>query len=147
VPYTNIQCDVSELNSKLNAYAGCLISNMELLAAKWIPRRAYRFLPSAWRREQPGPEPMAKNFEAAAAGCAPIMDMIPELRDLGFEDGVTAVGYTGFRELIEKLHWYEANPGALVEIGRRAAELARARHTWDHRMVEFERLIHSRAAA
>lgn len=142
--FTEIRSPFDELSDRLNRFAGCLVCNMEVKGARQIPMSVLRKLPKTWLRVRPGGEPMAKNFEAAGAGCAPICDDIPELAELGFEDGVTMVSYSSFPELIEKLEHYRADPVALREIGRRAAELARTRHTLGHRAAELEQLIRSR---
>jgi spore maturation protein CgeB len=84
---------------------------------------------------------MLKNFEVAASGCVPFCDEIPELRDLGFEDGKTMVSYTNFDELIEKLKYYSKSPELLSQIGKNAATLCAENHTWDHRAKMFEGVI------
>jgi hypothetical protein len=151
IPYTAFRCRPGELNDRLNRFAGCLICNQDLRGPSVLPRRIYRsnhfirHAPPGWLRPAPGPEPMMKNFEVAGAGCAPICDEIPELADLGFRDGLTMVSYSRFDELAEKLRWYALNPETLAEVGRRAADLARSRHSWDHRVEDFEKLIASRA--
>ena len=74
---------------------------------------------------------MIKTFEVAAAGCAPVVDHLDELEDLGFVDGETCLTYRTFDEAADKL--LAADEQQLLEMGRAAAELARSRHTWSHR--------------
>ena len=141
--YTEVRCSLAELGRRLNRFAGCFICNMEVRGAERIPMRVLRVVPKQWLSVRPGLEPMAKNFEAAGAGCAPICDDIPELAELGFEDGITMVSYTSFAELVEKIS--ESTTEDLCQIGRQAAQLAQARHTLDHRAAELEQLILSGA--
>ncbi|MGH9027244.1 MAG: glycosyltransferase family protein [Acidimicrobiia bacterium] len=145
IAFTEFRCGWDQLRSQLNQFLGCLVCNMQIRGAQRVPMRVLRALPKRWLRVEPGPEAMIKNFEVAAAGCAPINDAIPELADLGFQDGVTMVSYATFPELAEKTRGYLADPAALREIGRRAAALVRSRHTWDHRAGEVEELVRSRA--
>ncbi|MGH9027245.1 MAG: glycosyltransferase family protein [Acidimicrobiia bacterium] len=145
VPVHELYCPFNELNDRLNGFLGCLICNMNVRGERRIPTRVLRVVPKHWLRPGPGPEPMIKNFEAAASGCAPICDDFAELADLGFRDGVTMVSYNSFPELTDKVRHYLDAPEALREIGRRAAEVARTRHTWDHRAEELEKLIRSGA--
>jgi len=133
------------LNDSLNQFVGCLICNGELAGARLLPPSVLLW-PGVPKRLVPGLEPMIKNFEVAAAGCAPICDDIPELADLGFIDGDTMVSYRTLRELLDKLAHYRSRPEDLRAVGRRAAALARAQHTWDHRAAAFEGLIRSRRA-
>jgi Glycosyl transferases group 1 len=141
--FTEFRCPLDELSERLNRFAGCLICNMEVRGSHRTPMRLLRCLPKRWLSVRPGLEPMAKNFEAAGAGCAPVCDDIPELAELGFADGVTMISYTSFPELIEKVR--NTQTEQLRAIGRRAAELARSRHTLDHRAEELEQLIVSGA--
>jgi hypothetical protein len=91
--------------------------------------------PGALVTVRPGLEVMIKNFEVAASGCAPFFDAIPELAELGFVDGETAFVYSAFDELADRLR--ETPPEELREVGRRAAQLARERHTWSHRVEQI----------
>jgi hypothetical protein len=140
----NLRVPFEALNDSLNRFVGCLICNGELAGARFLPSSVllWPFVPKIL---VPGLEPMIKNFEVAAAGCAPICDDIPELADLGFIDGRTMVSYRTAQELIDKLAYYRARPDELRAIGRSAAELARTQHAWDHRAAAFEQLIRARA--
>lgn len=142
------KCPYSELSGTLNQFLGCIICNMSLRGAKYLSGRRsllYRLplFPNILRQ---GLEAMAKNFEVAAAGCAPICDFNPELTDHGFADGETMIAYTGYGDLVEKLSRYLDQPELLREIGRRAARLVRSRHTWDHRAEDFDALIRDLAS-
>ncbi len=90
VPYTRFS-DHDGLNDQLNRYLGCLICNRAGAVGRGPARLVNRVWPTRGIRLAPGIEPMGKNFEVAAAGCAPIADWIPELADLGFVDGETMV--------------------------------------------------------
>ncbi len=121
-------CPESALNDKLNHYLGVVICNMGMLRG-------------GSGRTTPASEAMLKNFEVAAAGTAPICDPAPDLADLGFVDGLTAVVYTTFEDLVDRLHGYLEQPELLRAIGRRAAALVSERHSWDHRVAFLERLL------
>lgn len=135
IDVAHVAAPYDELNAALNRYAACLVCNMDGTPALGPVGRALQLVaPGALVRARPALEPMIKNFEVAAAGCAPFVDAIPELADLGFVDGETAFVYSTFDELVERLH--ATPPGDLLDVGRRAARLARARHTWSHRVSE-----------
>ena len=143
VPVEHFVCNIQELNERLNRYTGCLICNMDVEGSDVVPVRAWSYVPVALVKERPGIEPMIKNFEVAGAGCAPICDDLPDLRELGFVDGETMVSYLSFSDLVEKLEHYRSSPDELGRIGRNAAEFARSQHTWDHRAAAIESLLRS----
>jgi hypothetical protein len=149
-PVERFRCSFEELNATLNRYAASVVCN---LSAFWrapfradsLPGRTIaKYAPNVGFRLGPGLEPMIKNFEVAGAGCAPIADWIPELRDLGFEDGATVVAYHDADELVERVRHFRTRPDELVAIGRDAARLCRARHTWDHRAEQMEAVLRGR---
>lgn len=145
IPFEYIKCHFQELNIHLNRYIGCLICNKWWQYRGILGRYKYKLLhsifPTIGITLEPSNESMLKNFETAGAGCAPIVDWIDELAELGFEDGKTMVAYNSFEELIEKLKFYLATPETLVQIGQRAMSLVQNRHTWDHRAEQLERII------
>jgi len=110
-----VNCNYFLLNSFLNMYKACVVYN--------------------------GIEPMIKQFEIAASGCVPFCNEIPELSDLGFEDGKNMVSYKSFKELAEKLIYYFKHSDKLYKIGSAAARLAKKRHSWMQRMIDIERII------
>jgi len=110
-----VNCNYFLLNSLLNMYKACVVYN--------------------------GIEPMIKQFEIAASGCVPFCNEIPELFDLGFEDGKTMVSYKTFEELAEKLIYYFKQSDKLYKIGETAARLAKKRHSWLNRMEMFKEII------
>jgi glycosyl transferase family 1 len=141
-----VQAPYESLGTTLNSYLGCLVCNMEyrrlcgrfaLKARSWLPDT---------HGLRPGPEPMLKNFEAAASGCAVIGDNVPDLAELGFEDSDTMIVYQTVEELLDRLQHYRGRPEELRSIGTRGAALCRSRHTWDHRADQFARLIRGEEA-
>jgi hypothetical protein len=136
VSVTHVAAPPDQLNAVINRYESCLVCNMEGTPAFGAVGRALqRIVPGALMTVRPGIEAMIKNFEVAASGCAPFFDAIPELSDLGFVDGATAFVYSDFDELAERLRG--TPPEQLREVGRRAAQLARERHTWSHRVEQI----------
>jgi len=128
-----------ELNQRLNRYAACLTCNMQFAdRLSVLPLRFRKRFADVGIRTSAGPEVFLKSFEAAGAGCALICDATPDLAELGFEDGVTAVTYETFDELAEKLTQLASEPETVARIGRSGADLCRNRHTWDHRMPLFQ---------
>jgi hypothetical protein len=79
-------------------------------------------------------EPMAKQFECSALGCAVIRDRQPELYDLGFVEGESVLSYDTFPEMMDLVDRYSTSKGIadLEQIGKAAREVAR-KHTWTHR--------------
>ena len=133
---SHVRAPFEQLNGVLNRYAGCVVCNMEGRPRFGAAGRALQLVaPGALVSVRPGLETMIKNFEVAASGCAPFFDAIPELAELGFVDGETAFVYSGFDELAERLRGTAAEE--LREVGRRAARLARERHTWSHRVRQI----------
>ncbi len=145
LPHETFQCSHWELNERLNHFAGALICNMEIRGARRVPMRLLTRLPVQLTHEIEGLEPMIKNFEVPAAGCAPICDTLRDLDALGFEDGASMVSYSNFNELVEKVRYFQSHNDELRDIGRRAATFVHANHTWDHRARQFEELIVSGA--
>jgi glycosyltransferase involved in cell wall biosynthesis len=136
VDVQHVAAPPEELNAVLNRYASCVVCNMEGAPALGALGRALqRVAPGALVTVRPGLEPMIKNFEVAASGCTPFFDAIPELAELGFVDGETAFVYSDFDELAERVRG--TPPEELREVGRRAARLARDRHTWSHRVRQI----------
>lgn len=136
VRVSHVSAPFEQLNGVLNRYACCVVCNMEGSPAFGPLGRAVQHVaPGALVTVRPGLEVMIKNFEVAASGCAPFFDAIPELAELGFVDGETAFVYSAFDELADRLR--ETPPEELREVGRRAAQLARERHTWSHRVEQI----------
>ncbi len=141
VAYEGLTCRYEQLNHDLNRFRGALICNLEGTVRRGFSRLLHGPL-SRWATSiRPGFEPMLKNFEVAGAGCAPIADWIDELSELGFIDGESLVAYRSFDGLIDRLRHYADHPDGLDRIGARAGELARERHTWDHRATQLESLL------
>jgi len=112
------------LGHELNMYLGRVVCNLDGRYPPGLPGKVVRRLaPGAFFRPRPGFEPMIKNFEAAAAGCAVFADSITEFEMLGFVDGDTIITYRTFPELADRLSDYIDRPEALRTIGRRAARL------------------------
>jgi len=127
------------LNERLNAHVAGVVCNMPGLAPFGRAGRAINRLIPSFVRTWPAVEPMIKTFETAAAGCAPIVDHLEELEDLGFVNGATCLTYRTFDEASEVL--LSADPAELRAIGTAAAALARTRHTWRHRAVDVLGLL------
>jgi hypothetical protein len=141
IPVVQFQCAYDDLSETLNRYAGCLICNMGAQKKGLISKSINRLFPGHGIGLNPGFEPMLKNFEVCGAGCAPIMDWIDELEDLGFRDGENMVSYRSFPELADKLKYYLHHEDQLIEIGQKACELVQQRHTWRHRARQFKAFI------
>lgn len=138
----DISVPYGELNRALNGFEALLVCNMPSERRFGIlGRAAQKIAPGSLLRVGPAPEPMAKNFEAAAAGCAVFMDHTPDLEGLGFIDGETAIIYDDFDELVDKLQYWLGRPDDLRRIGQAAARLCEARHTWEHRAQRFHEIL------
>lgn len=142
----NMRVPYLELNTELNAFLAILVCNMTSLPRFGrVGRAIQRVAPGTLLKIGPGPEPMAKNFEAAAAGCAVFMDDNPDLEPLGFIDGQTAIVYRDFDELIDKLRYWLDRPDDLRRIGQAAAALSLERHTWTHRAASLQDILRRHA--
>ncbi|MDP9178583.1 MAG: glycosyltransferase [Gemmatimonadota bacterium] len=136
VPVETLKVPFDALNRELNRYAGIVTCNLQGIVTSAWSRALHRLRPRWGVRLEPGPELMLRNFEVAASGCCGFCDEVPEMSELGFVDGETVLTYRSFDELVEKMRYYKNSP-ELVAIGKRAAQLAADRHTWDHRMAMF----------
>jgi spore maturation protein CgeB len=102
-----------------------------------------RFFPDRGILVSRAPETMMKTFEVSASGCAPVCDFNEELGELGYVDGQNMISYRSFEEMVERLGWADGAPDEVLRIGQEAASLAKARHSWDHRAAELERVLRS----
>ncbi len=84
----------NELNDHLNRCLGVVICDMGSVPGR--TGQAIQPLTAA-------PETMLKNFEVAAAKTAPICDSTPDLAELGFIDGLNAVVYLTFEDLVDRM--------------------------------------------
>lgn len=131
-----------ELGHELNEYLACVVCNMDGVYPRGVAGRVIRRIaPGAAVRVRPGLEPMIKNFEAAAAGCAVFTDWNSDLEALGFFDRETAIFYRSFDELAERLPELLGEPEVLRATGERASKLCSERHTWAHRAQDLNALI------
>jgi hypothetical protein len=121
-----------QLNAHLNRFLGCMAISSDID----VPLAERESLQHAVARDvaiKPGLEPMAKFFEAAGAGCCPIVDAMDDLQALGFRDNQNALTFASHAELVDKLKAGLAAPEKMRAIGAAASKLAHAEHTWAHR--------------
>ena len=132
----------AELNAVLNEYLG-LVTTVRGADVRFgrLGRAVERVRPGTVLRYEPAAEPMAKHFEAAAAGCAVITDWTPDLEPLGFVEGESVISFADFDEMVDRVRHYSDRPDDLRRIGAAAAQLCRERHTWQHRAVELEKAL------
>jgi hypothetical protein len=134
-----------ELNSALNALQSVIVCNMGASVRFGKMGRAIeRIRPGDALVIHPAPEPMLKNFEAAAAGCATFMDDVADLQELGFVDGQNAIIYRDFDDLRDRLVHYAERVDKLESIGSAGALLCSERHSWDHRAALLLNLLNRR---
>lgn len=134
-----------ELGAALSRHLAALTISADLLVPlalrDWLDRVPPNLVPM-----RPGLEPMAKLFEAAGAGCSPVVDDMDDLRALGFVDGETAITFRSFGQMVDKLRGWMAAPEGLRGMGEAASRLAVSRHSWAHRAIELEGLLARRLA-
>jgi hypothetical protein len=135
------QAPFAELNEHLNRYEAALVCNMVGLS-----RRGGDLLDRlhpGWgvRGLGLGPELMLKTFEVAGSGAVLLTDDAPDLADLGFRHGETALVYRDLDELVEVWRTWHDDHEALAAVGAAGARLAHERHTWDHRAAELESVL------
>lgn len=133
VELEEFSCPYAELNGLLNRYRAAVVCNMQVAPDSWWMQAARTMRRQQPPRFLPSPETMLKNYEVAASGTGPFFDWGPELEDLGFIDGGTAVVYETFDDLIDRLRWYLSRPDDLARIAGAAAALCVDQHSWDHR--------------
>lgn len=142
VPARDEKCRYEDLYSVLGQYSTGLVCNMEAVRRHdLIPWRLALTLPHHLVTLRPGLEPMAKNFEVAAAGCAPVMDYMEELEALGFVDDVNCIFYQSPEELVQRIRDLEIDEARRV--GRAASQLCIHRHSWQVRARQMIALLES----
>lgn len=129
-----------ELGVTLQRFLACMAVSSDLLDPPAF-RATLEAKPAMDIEMRPGLEPMAKLFEAAGAGCAPIADAMTDLPELGFVDGENILTFRSHAELVEKTRWWHDRPHALRRLGVTAAQLVAQRHTWAHRAIELRDLL------
>lgn len=139
----------SALNWELNQLTAVLVCNLGSRPSHArLTRLVGRYMPGSLITTVDAPEPMLKNFEAAAAGCAVFMDYTPDLEVLGFVDSVNAIIYHDLDELVSRLDGSRDEPLPYALIGERAAQLCRERHTWEKRArALYEHLLERLSSA
>lgn len=141
----NVSGPYSSLNDRLNEFAGALVCNMMgsipfNRPGRWgRPARVFNRMFPGHAKLGPGIEPMAKTFEVAGAGCAPIVDAMDELDELGFVSGENCLIYRDFEEAGDILR--SVDDDELRAMGSRAIDMARAKHTWSHRAQELAHVL------
>ena len=142
LPVGHLDVPYARLSEALNSWVAALVCTMDgrVLGGERFEPMARRF-PHLFVRTRPGPEPMLKLFEAAASGCGTFTDASPDLAELGFVDGETAIIYEDIDELVDKARHYFSDLDALRTIGRQGSSLCRDRHTWEARARSLRALI------
>ena len=74
-----------------------------------------------------------RDFDALMTGALYITHRNPDLLKL-FKEGVHLECYKDAEELYTKLSFYIKNPKKCFEIGKNGNQIARKKHTWDHRL-------------
>lgn len=72
-------------------------------------------------------------FEALATGTPLVTNALPELGELGIEDGVTCLTYTDGDSMIDAIGRLVKDDALAERIGTAGAKLAQERHTYRHR--------------
>lgn len=141
VALEDVSGSFSGLNDRLNRHTAAVVCNMPGTVPFGRPGRAVGRIVPSFVRVGPAVEPMIKTFEVAGAGCAPVVDFLEELDELGFVDGDTCLTYRTFDEAADKLLTIDHDE--LRAIGGAAESLARSRHTWRHRAQQLVELLES----
>jgi hypothetical protein len=79
--------------------------------------------------------PVAKTFEIPCSRSVLLSDMAPEMRDIGFEDGVTMIEYG--KDVVDKVKYYLKNKDKLLKIQEAGYEMAHKYHTVEKRTEEL----------
>lgn len=82
--------------------------------------------------------PVAKTFEIPGSKSILLSDLLPEMKDIGFEDGETMIEYG--KGIIEKVRHHIKNRDKMLKIQENAYEMAHKHHTIENRtneMIEY----------
>ncbi|MGB1286685.1 MAG: CgeB family protein [Aggregatilineales bacterium] len=79
-------------------------------------------------------------FESAAAGAFQLVDKRPGILTW-FKDNEHLVTFNGHRDMMDKIHYYLANPQEREEIAFAAREHVFHHHTYDHRLSRIEKIV------
>jgi len=123
----------AELNPRLNTYEAVLVTN-----SSGRSRRGATVLnwlhPGLGLRDSCGaPTVLAKSFEVAGSGAVLVCDRSPELDEMGFIHGETALVYDRPESLPKIWREWRERHEALRTIGEAGSAVAHSRHTWRHR--------------
>ena len=81
-----------------------------------------------------------RDFEIPMSGGLYLTERHPELASF-FEADKEIVTYSGFEELVEKIHYLLSNPDEARQIRRRGFERARREHSWEKRFEKIFRVL------
>lgn len=138
----HVSIPYDELADRLNGLAGVIACMLDAgVRGGKVGRALERRWPGVALRLGEDLEPMQKTFEIAAAGAVPLIPPSPDLAPLGFVDGETAMVWRDFDELAGLVRGYRSDPAPFAAVGRAAAVLSHARHTWDHRAAELGDIV------
>ena len=75
-------------------------------------------------------------FEAFGMGLPLVANRTPDLANMFIED-VHYLGFDDVTEGVEKVEWALSNPDDAMDMAYDAHQIAKAKHTWDHRVKEI----------
>ena len=79
----------------------------------------------------------ARTFEIMAMRLVPVINRLPHLDDLGFEEGRHYLGFENIDEAVEQVRWAFANPETSDTIANNAYQLVHEKHTYDLRVQQI----------
>ena len=82
---------------------------------------------------------VAKCFEIPGSMSALLSDLTPDMKDLGFKDGVNMIEFDNHVE--EKVDYYLNRPDELEILTRNGYRFVREKHTTEIRMKEFLQIL------
>lgn len=131
---------VGNTGGALFAEREAVLAACQAIEPGWAGTLAFTEMPDRYAESLAVVNPPVKDdvnmrfWEGIAAGAAVVTLDLPDLADLGFQDGVHYAGYASADAAPERLRAVLADPGAARRMGAAAQALARASHTYTHRV-------------
>ncbi len=73
-------------------------------------------------------------YNITCSGCPALMQAFPGMEDHGYVDGRTCISWVTIEEMLEKAKYYTEHKDEREAIARAGRDMARSRHTWEHRV-------------
>ncbi len=131
-------CPFQALNLKLNQFEAVLVTNSSGNYRRGGALMNWLYPGLGVRSSDGAPDVLTKSFEVAGSGAVLLCDRSPELEEMGFVHGKTALIYDRPACLAKTWRKSMDDPELLASIGAASSALAHSRHSWRHRAQDLK---------